>query len=173
MSFSPANVAQGCREQGAILQFYLPEWCDGTKLLWALAGNESSFGWNIKPRTEPAFEPGGRYFDKEMEQLWAQFGREAAASHGIFQIMLINAPGFTPIEFRDNLTANFSAVIGYIRRRIFPEGQPQKWPKAYSEFADAYNSGNFRDKNVPLRYIADFYSHLKHPMPLAESAASV
>lgn len=62
---------------------------DAYRFLLALTGVESSFGHNTKPRHEPAYDVGGRYFS---EKLHAAYGYHAqpspiAFSYSSFQMM--------------------------------------------------------------------------------------
>ena len=58
--WSTQQLAAQCRTSG-ILVGPLPSSISGVQLLWALAGNESSFGADCSPRHEPAFDVGGAY----------------------------------------------------------------------------------------------------------------
>lgn len=64
---------------------------DGVRLLWAIAGNESSFSDNCTPRHEPANDVGGYYYDRSSAVRKAvQQGSDAACSYRPWQVMLIN-----------------------------------------------------------------------------------
>jgi hypothetical protein len=83
------------------------------------------------------------------------YGCLAHSSFGSFQIMFITAyeMGFRgdPVDLRDD-TVCLPFVIEMINRRIL--GRYQR--VTLTAFADAYNSGNPNDLNVPEDYIDDF-----------------
>lgn len=125
---------------------------DPAVLLAALAFCESSFGKNTTPRVEPAYLPGGRYFQaKHVQQAYKKYGQAAAASYGPWQVLYITALelGFTgsPQELAEPET-NLEYAIKYINQRILRRGA-----KTVAQIADGYNSGNFNDSNVPHSYI--------------------
>jgi hypothetical protein len=116
----------------------LPKGVDGAKLLWALSGNESSYGLNTTPRHEPAFDAGGTYGDGPvMRPLLAKFGKAAACSYGPWQLMFCNAPaGFTPESFGD---LHQCAVATVERLNAFL----RKWqPQALAGIAECWNGGH-------------------------------
>lgn len=64
------------------------------KLLWAIAGVESSFGERSNPRHESGYCYGGRYYDAELSAAW---GCLAHCSYGPWQVMFPHFPkGVTP-----------------------------------------------------------------------------
>lgn len=114
MNFTRQQIADACRAYGAQLTD-LPDGVDGAQLLWALAGNESSFGANCTPRYEPAYDVGGRYADAA---LLARFGRAAACSYGPWQIMFGNCPtNFIPSDMED-LDKAAVATILFLNRQL-------------------------------------------------------
>ena len=68
-NFTPKQVADQCRISGPDLAG-LPRGVDGAQLLWAMAGNESSFGVNCTPRHEPAFDVG---VEKDLSDYFAKY----------------------------------------------------------------------------------------------------
>ena len=98
----PALIAL-CVEYGSKLQ-ELPVGIIGKQLLWALAGNESSFGADTIPRHEPAFDKGGYYADKPpMPDLLLRYGSPAACSYGPWQILYANCWMLTnPLAMMDS-----------------------------------------------------------------------
>ncbi len=89
------------------------------------------------------------------------WGCLAHMSFGPWQIMYANMnPGIGPMELltRPELTA--LAVTFLIQNRIVRAEKAQ----TLEELADAYNSGDWRDKNVPEQYIADLVSNYKVPL---------
>lgn len=156
-NYSRAKIAEACLEFGKLLDFYLADTDDGTgkpiegaRLLWAIAGVESSFGANCKPRLEPAYSYGGKYSAKlPQADLLTEYGADAACSYGPWQVLLCNAYGYKPQEISMDLDKAVTATVGFIRRWCI---NTQKC-KTLREFADAYNSGNPRDANIPEEYI--------------------
>jgi hypothetical protein len=97
-----ATLAALCRKYSICVQ--VPG-LDGTRLLWAIAFDESSDGANCAPRHEPAYCRGGRYFDR---QKTAQWNCLAHMSYGPWQVMYPNccggaAPDVSPLELLTNL----------------------------------------------------------------------
>src|SRR4051794_28343504 len=96
------ELARLCLQHGAEMQRYLVDSDDGfgkpidaALLLWAMSGRESTFGKNLKPRHEPAYDTGGKY---AVASQLAKFGSAYACSYGPLQIMACNAKMFTPAE---------------------------------------------------------------------------
>jgi hypothetical protein len=129
--FTRAQIAQAC--QGMQLG-PLPEGISGPQLLWAISGNESSFGLNCTPRYEPAFDRGGPYFDAAMIN---RFGRAAACSYGPWQIMFANCPpNFTPdsMQFLSNCAF---ATMAFLNRQL-----ARFEPTSLASIAAIWNGGN-------------------------------
>lgn len=135
-----------CEVHGNYLQKYAP-WCDCEVLLKTIATIESSYG-KFKKRYEKAYDFGGRY---ENKYLLEKYGKEAACSLSSFQIMFTTAVemGFkgSPYELNYDEIAIYY-VIEFIQRRILDKGA-----NTLQQVFDAFNSGNFKDKNVPQEYI--------------------
>jgi len=122
------------------------------KLLWTLAGIESSFGKNVNYRYEKAFDIGGKYYNEKIKRLKNKYGKGACCSNGVWQLLFI--------------TANELGYKGLPRNLIFPEiqikyvirfiNQRLKGFNDLIEFADGYNSGNYKDENKPKEYIKKF-----------------
>lgn len=125
---------------------------DPKALLAALLFCESAMGKQTAPRVEPAYLPGGRYYQNErVKEAYDQYGEAAAASYGPWQLLYITALelGFTgtPEELSDPAT-NLEFVVKYLNQRALKRGA-----KTVSQIADAYNSGSHLDSNVPAGYI--------------------
>ena len=104
LNFTRQQIADACLAYGPQLT-ELPYGVDGAQLLWALSGNESSFGANCTPRYEPAYDVGGRYADAD---LLARFGRAAACSYG--EVMLDQRLPLTIREIVLLCTPRLSAI---------------------------------------------------------------
>jgi hypothetical protein len=157
--FTRQQVADICRKYGPSLQ-NLPNGVDGTILLWALSGNESSFGWNCTPRHEMAYDVGGRYASKD---LLDKFGSAAACSYGPWQVMFVNAPpGYYPDWFKDLDNCAVAAVY-YLNGMLKAQRPP-----TLGDIGDAYNSGTWRDAHRPEQYIQTLELNYKLAMPPAQ-----
>ena len=134
---------------------------DAQKLLLALVGCESSFGHFIKPRHEPGYDVGGKYFNKSLHD---QFGPNVAYSFSAFQMMYSTAHelGFdgNPIMLETSDDYNGGdwivcpLVCEYWRLRVIERGH-----KSLEDFFDAYNSGSVGGF-IPTDYIkkgVDYY----------------
>ncbi|MCI0624843.1 MAG: hypothetical protein L0387_24925 [Acidobacteria bacterium] len=150
-------ISNLCRQYGPILK--APEGMDGARLLWAISGNEGSFGDWFPPRHERSYcyiPTPGRYYDKELTRRW---GCLAHMSYSPWQIMAPNAKGFSPLELSHPAVA-IEAVVGFLNR-MFERKIP---PATLEEIADAYNSGNHLDQNVPHEYIARLKRNYEVPL---------
>src|ERR1017187_8108565 len=116
VNFTKQQIADQCRISGPQL-VGLPSGIDGAQLLWAMSGNESSFGANCAPRHEPAFDVGGVYAP-HMQSILAQYGSAAAYSYGPWQIMYVNAwPAATPEQMSD-LKVCAAVTVAFLNRLI-------------------------------------------------------
>ena len=128
-------------------------WADATKLLVALAEVESSFAYHSRPRHERAYDRGGKYFNVDLNRLYGSF---AACSVSSFQIMYpvaveLGLPtSVAPWELHRDCVA-MPWVLAYIDKRILSRG----W-NTLETFADAYNTGDASDENVPTKYVEKF-----------------
>lgn len=143
-------LAQLCKTYGP--QLNVPPSLNGAQLLWALSGNESSFGSNCNPRHEPGYCPimHGHYAPA-IATLTRDFGCLAHCSYGPWQIMACNASGFTPLDLLDPDKAAH-ATVNFLNREILGRQKAT----TLEQIADAYNSGNWSDANVPTAYIEKF-----------------
>lgn len=150
------TLAQLCRQFGGMLK--LPADLDGARLLWALAGNESSFGVESNPRHEAAYCHGGKYFDAARTKAW---GCLAHCSFGAWQVMYANfVPAISPLDILQQPELVAGACVQLIQNRITGAEKAT----TIEEIADAYNSGDWRDKNVPEQYIADVVKNYAVPI---------
>lgn len=139
MSFTKQQIADACRRHAADVDLALL--CGGynpADLLWAICGNESSFGANCNPRHEPAFDVGGTYAKAPKQAaLLGKYGSLAACSYGPMQVMLVNAPdGTAPNDFADldkAIAAGAYALNNLLRHNL---------PKTLREIGACYNGGH-------------------------------
>jgi hypothetical protein len=136
---------------------------DGKALLGALAENESAFDAGDAPRFEPSYYYGSKKYlaDTRLQTAVTTQGALAACSWGPFQIMAINAIrlGYMLSEPLYGLW-NVEVSAPYVTKLVVEVLIGQK-PPTPADFADAYNSGNYRDAISPAvaKYRADFVRH--------------
>src|SRR2546429_7159205 len=99
MKVAPEIIAALCHKHAPSLLTPLT-WqgtpLDKVRLLWGLAGVESSFGWNCNPRHEQGYCTRGRYFDVLSTKAW---GCLAHCSYGPWQVMFPHFPvGVSPLS---------------------------------------------------------------------------
>jgi len=132
------------------------DWLAPVRLLKTIAIIESDYGKNAYPRFEPAYWVGGKYWNDEYLPLLFNYGLNIAGSFGVFQILYFTARryGFNgnPIELTF-ITISIPYVIRLINDLIT---NPVYGVNSIETFADAYNSGNARDKYIPEEYIKKF-----------------
>lgn len=165
MNFTRQQIADACRKAGAANSLTLPMGLDLTQLLWAICGNESSFGANCNPRHEPAFDVGGNYAQAPaMAALLEKYGSHAACSYGPMQVMLVNAPaGYTPQSF-DDVDASIKAGLFALSNLVI------HWqPKSLPEIGGCYNGGNPHALNRAdvQEYARKLLMHYEVAMPAA------
>ena len=144
MNFDKEEIVAACREYGPQI-VGLPVGIDGAQLLWAMSGNESSFGANCAPRHEPAFDVDGVYGSGPvMTPLLAKFGSAAACSYGPWQIMFCNAPiEYTPDSFNSLDNAAHATVV-FLNRMIV------RWkPENLAEIGECWNGGHVMQHLIP------------------------
>ncbi len=135
--FTPLQIANACRQYGPTVG-PLPLDVNGTQLLWAICGNESSFGVDCTPRHEPAYDVGGRYgLGPVMKPLLEKFGSAAACSYGPLQLMFCNAPaGSSPSDF-DDLDTAFKYSVTYLNHLL------RRWKPGYlAQIGECWNEGH-------------------------------
>jgi (2Fe-2S) ferredoxin len=158
MQLTRSTIAQLCRRFGPALK--LPATISGEQLLWALAGNESTFGLHCSPRHESGYCRGGRYFEPTLTSLW---GCLAHCSYGPFQVMYPNISRGGNVDPRDVLRIpeiGANAAAQFINERILGHEKAA----TLEQIADAYNSGDWRDDNRPAGYIAELVKNYAVPM---------
>lgn len=149
MNYSQEQVSAACARYGPALQLQgLVDSYDyplvGPKLLWAIAGVESSFGAACGPRFEPGYWNGAMAETSEQKALNRQFGRWAAMSYGPWQVMYVNCGKLgTPQEINSNLSLAATAAVNFLNEYVIGLRQAA----SLQEVARIYNSGN---KTAPL-----------------------
>lgn len=153
------------------------------KLLYSIAGNESSFGHNCKPKHEPGFDSGGKYFNRK---LFDEYGWEQAHSFSSFQLMFPVAVELG-LDGSWNLLSNgwrWDKTLGW--KQTYPtnagdwvacplvclyllERGLKKGAKTTEDLLDCFNSGRAGDANIPHKYIADGMAHYEKDAKTLES----
>lgn len=112
---------------------------DGARLLLAMAGRESSFGQNLKPRHEPAYDVGGHYAkNPSVVAGLEKYGSAFACSYGPLQVMAVNAFGFSPIELGKNPETAMLAAVGFLNRDALGH-----WNcKTLAQICETWNGGH-------------------------------
>jgi hypothetical protein len=167
------ELARLCRIYGAGLQHDLEhtdDGCgkpiDGPRLLWAMAGRESSFGANMKPRFEPAYYMGGLYWraqtpgGKEVRDGVAMYGRDFACSYGPLQIMAINAKGHSPLELGSDPEKALAASCAKLRLDVLGRQKARTIP----EICQCWNGGHV-GAAIPQVY-TDTVEHNYNSVPM-------
>ena len=136
---------------------------DGARLLWAISGCESSFGADCKPRHESAYDVGGYYYnrDKRTQGAVNQWGRDAACSFGPWQVLCINSD-YSPEQLGSDPSVAAAAAVHFIEHFVLGFRKA----RTLAAILDTYNSGNWQDANVPLKYIHDgtnYYFNFRLP----------
>lgn len=138
-----------------MLKPYL-KFADSYGILAAIATVESSFGTNNISRFEKVYAPGGSYYNADQKERHLKWGAGACCSFSSFQILYPTACelGFDsspynrdPHELSNDEVAIFY-VIEYIKNRVLAKGAD-----TIEKLFDAYNSGTFKDDNIPHNYI--------------------
>jgi hypothetical protein len=146
-----------CERAGASLSqriLHKGQLCEGPLVLWAISGNESSFGHRrLFVRPESAYmPPSGLYYRRSatVRALWQQYGVLASSSLGTFQLMFVTAYelGFRehPIRLQDDEVAALWAAKVVDRSLV-------RGATTLTEVLDSYNTGWHRDSNIPAAYI--------------------
>ena len=164
MKVAESKIAEFCRKYADAIN-PLPKGIDAAQLLWALSGNESLFGYLTRPRHESSYcvKDKGRY-SQSMREIFAEFGCWACCSYGPLQVMFVNSRlkfPYTPMDLIDPDVA-FDAAVTFLTKRVLPGA------KSLDDIGDAYNSGNYRDSNIPYEYISRLRSNYLRPMPPIE-----
>ncbi len=160
--FSLDEVAAACRHWGPMLELQKCDGLFGPQLLWAIAEVESERGKNAKPRHELGFCKGKYSQNDKVLALTKRFGHAAHCSFGPWQLMLVNLPGdVADLGAFDTADGAAAATVIFLNEVILG----RQGARTIEQIADAYNSGNFRDKNVPEEYIAKVKAAYLQPMP--------
>jgi hypothetical protein len=162
VAMSRAELARLCQAYGGALADDLkgcagPDGAalDGPRLLWALSGRESSFGKNMTPRHEPAYDVGGRYANSsEIQQGLALWGRDFACSYGPLQILAVNAKGFTPMELGESPETALAAACAFLRLYVLRHCKA----KTLKEICECWNGGHIGATTTP-GYVEEVTRH--------------
>jgi hypothetical protein len=174
MNWTQAQVQAACRQYGPGVNagklvdgYGYP--LDGVKLLWALSGEESSFGANCGPRLEPSYWDGENSKSGLQTELNKQYGMAAAKSYGPWQIMYVNCYLLgTPQQIDEDINLGAQAGVEFINSYIILD----KKALNLQQVARVYNSGNL---TVPMtmgvmRYIENVGQYYNKVPSVLETA---
>lgn len=156
-----------------------PDSLNAVRLLWAIAGVESSFGFSCGARHEIEYCNQKHWHKKNDNQcefregihaeaiasLTHQYGCWAHCSYGWAQIMFSNVRGaFTPFELDSNPEKVAEALIAFLKADIMPHVE------TLEDFCRLYNG----PATTP-EYVKEFRSYYAQALPLAaaQEGASV
>lgn len=149
------QLGQLCRGYGSALELVGTtgpdgKSLDGARLLWALAGRESSFGGNMVPRHEPSWDVGGGLYhgSPPLQAYIAKYGKAGACSYGPLQAMAFNLQPYTPAQLAADPATAFAASIKFFNRYVI-----ENWKdKTLLDVCDTWNAGNPRASALPGYY---------------------
>ncbi len=166
-------IAKLCQQYSPMLK--VPAGLDPARVLWALAGNESSFGLNSLPRHESAYCYGHEYEVRALSHRW---GCASHCSYGPWQMMfshLVTYLGETaePFAFvfewgqsdeHFELGAHF-AVKGAVAM-LNQEILGRQGATTLDQIAKSWNHGNWRDSFDDSVYQHRAQTNYNAPWPL-------
>jgi hypothetical protein len=177
MSFSRTEVAAACRKWAKWLRLPDGAEIDGARLLWAMSGNESTFGEHCTRRHEPGWCTGGDYQGHTFApgvysdslaliKLTQLYEHLAHCSFGPWQILLINSEQPCSPEAMVSIDRAAFETVKFLNRRILHA----QGATTVEQVGIAWNSGSLHHPNdVPegvARYAADLREYYDHePMP--------
>lgn len=173
ISMPAAELAKLCRGLGTTLPLQGTDDghgkpIDGPTLLWAMSGRESSFGRNMKPRHEPAYDSGGRYSkNNEIVNGLKKWGSAFACSYGPLQIMACNAKGCTPDELAHDPEASLGASVAQLRIVVLGEQHAH----TIAEICECWNGGHLGATTTP-GYAAEVQAHYAAGLPETGTAVT-
>lgn len=146
-----------CKQHGPDLQS--PAIVEKAAFLFALAGKETCHGLENIPRYEPAYGPGGLYYQKSklLKELYRKYGAMVGCSWGPWQLLAIVAienQQFSghPAELHNGFISA-AYVVGYLNYLA------KNGADTIEKLVACYNAGLGCLKNNalwPKRYVADF-----------------
>jgi len=115
MRLSPEIIAALCRKHAPAL-FTPTVWkgtpLDKVRLLWGIAGVESTFGFDCNPKHEAGYCYGGKYFDRDRSHSW---GCLAHCSYGPWQAMFSDfSIRVSPLSLMWDLDGRVAAEVSLI-----------------------------------------------------------
>jgi hypothetical protein len=172
MSFTRAQVADACRKYGSMLWLPLGAAIDGPLLLWAMSGNESTFGAHVTPRHEPAYCTGIYSHSPGVIALTEKYSHAAHCSYGPWQILLVNCDvTATPKQLLGDIGLCAVQTVNFLNRRILHALGAQ----TIEQVGIAWNSGTLHHPaglpNGVARYAEDLRGYYDHEsMPAAPAS---
>lgn len=126
--------------------------------LYALASKETGVGINNRPRYEPAYGPGGLYYQRSklLQDLYKKYGALASCSWSPWQILAITAIENQKFPFHPAMLHNGAVavpyVVGYLNYLM------KMGADTLEKLFGAYNAGPGclkNEKNLPKKYIKE------------------
>jgi hypothetical protein len=167
VNVAPEIIAALCRKHGPDL-LTPAKWqgtpLDKVRLLWGLAGVESSFGLNCSPRHEPGYCYGGHHFNPVASREW---GCLAHCSFGPWQVMFADFPyGVSPLSLIWENDGRVAAEVCVVEAVRYLNGIIARGAQNLSDVVIGYN-GPANEEEYSARLVECF----ERPMP--ESPAPV
>lgn len=168
------SVIDACKEFGPQLNGCVThdgQPVDGVRLLWAIAGNESSFGQQREfVKYEPGYLPSGYYYRNsiDIKGQFRRWGVLASSSFGSFQIMYQTA---REVGYKDHpiLLQNDKICAQWATTLILKRFVKAQHAETLRDIFDAYNSGNSHDSIVPQEYIDKAIQTYERGLPPADN----
>ena len=131
---------------------------DPVKLLWGIAGVESTYGLNSNPRHENGYCYNGRYFDAKLTDEW---GCLAHCSFGPWQVMFPNFPnGVSAISLLPQGDGHVAADLSAMAAVAILNQAIARGARNLSDIVIAYNGPG----EVP-EYARRLFSAMERPLP--------
>lgn len=146
-SFSCKDVLEKCQKYGPNL--HVPAPLEGPRVMWAIAGNESSFGANCGPRHESSYDTGGSTWERSdlQKSLVLKYGSDAACSFGPWQMMYINFSGAdTPTQLTTDLDALAVEFVRFFNKFVIQI----RHAETLQEIGMVWNSGHISEEPSPV-----------------------
>lgn len=130
----------------------------GRKLLWGIAGVESTFGQYSNPRHENAYCYAGRYYDPKATSEW---GCLAHCSYGPWQVMFDHfPPGVTPLALLPQGDGRVAADLSLMACVSILNRALARGAKTLVDLVTEYNGPG----DVP-EYTQRLLANMDRPMP--------
>ena len=148
-------------------EIILPPSIDSRRLIYAFAKVESGLGQAAtRSRFEPSYSgnhyqriPRGKSMYERspmVKDAFAQWGDSAAMSYGMFQVMYTTALWLKVVKITDPPENLRHDLLNFLAFKELVESLVMSCKDhniTLEELADGYNSGSFKDNNIPITYV--------------------